>query len=100
MCERYATDIFLSGPEPHQHRQECLCHTDPAVLARMLIILARASVAQTLLSVLWQAAAPDLANPGSKTKTPPFRSGVITTSIVGLLGGGDADEASALAFVV
>src|SRR3954452_12518977 len=28
------------------------------------------------------------------------RSGVITTSVVGLLGGGDADEAAALAFVV
>src|SRR6476659_4280256 len=36
----------------------------------------------------------------TKTKTPPFRSGVITTSEVGLLGGSHADEASALAFVV
>src|SRR3954453_17187545 len=36
----------------------------------------------------------------TKTKTPPFRSGVITTSEVGLLGGSYADEASALAFVV
>src|SRR3954454_10321377 len=34
------------------------------------------------------------------TKTPLDSSGVITTSKVGLLGGGDADEAAALAFVV
>src|SRR5947208_5823751 len=36
----------------------------------------------------------------NQTKTPLDSSGVITTSEVGLRGGGDADEASALAFVV
>src|SRR4051812_25792463 len=35
-----------------------------------------------------------------QTKTPLDSSGVITTSLVGLLGGGDADETAALAFVV
>src|SRR3954467_6691120 len=49
-------------PEPQQHRQECLCHIDPAVLAQ-LAMKGRASVAQTLLSVLVQEAAPDPANP-------------------------------------
>jgi hypothetical protein len=54
--------IFSRGPEPHQHRQECLCHIDPAVLAQ-LPPQARVSVAQTLLSVPWQDAVPGIANP-------------------------------------
>ena len=27
----------IKHPEPHQHRQECLCHINPAVLAEMLM---------------------------------------------------------------
>src|SRR4051794_6935732 len=36
----------------HQHRQECLCHMDPAKFARLA--LRQDGVAQTLMSVLWQ----------------------------------------------
>jgi len=46
---------FLNGPELLQHRQECLCHIDPAELGRMLL-QAKVYVAQTLLSVLLQVA--------------------------------------------
>jgi error-prone DNA polymerase len=46
-----SADDLPSSPEHHQHRQECLCHIDPAVLARTPL-QGRASVAQTLLSVL------------------------------------------------
>jgi len=56
---------LLICPEPHQHRQECLCHINPAEPARMLIP-AKAGVAQTLLSVLSQAAAIAPANPGTQ----------------------------------
>jgi hypothetical protein len=38
-----------------KHRQECLCHMNPAVLERLLL-QAPVSVAQTLLSVLSQPA--------------------------------------------
>jgi hypothetical protein len=47
-----------------------------------MLLLAKASVAQTLLSVLWQVAVPDPANPEQqKQKTPLELSGVITTAI-------------------
>jgi hypothetical protein len=42
---------LLNGPEHRQHRQECLCHIDPACFEELLE-KAQAGVAQTLLSVL------------------------------------------------
>ncbi|MEA2413884.1 MAG: error-prone polymerase [Thermoanaerobaculia bacterium] len=59
-----SADDLPSSPEHHQHRQECLCHIDPAVLARTPL-QGRASVAQTLLSVLSQDAVP-----ASATQSP------------------------------
>src|SRR4051812_20905672 len=49
-------------PEPHQHRQECLCHTGSG-LHQQSYKFGRINVAQTLLSVLWQLAAPYIGNP-------------------------------------
>src|SRR5258706_13715785 len=50
---------LLNGPEPHKHRQECLCHMAAPLMQRFAI--GAAGVAQTLLSVLWQDAALDIA---------------------------------------
>src|SRR3954453_22116246 len=58
---RRGCDEIHNRAEPHQHRQECLCHTNPAVLEGMLM-RDRARVAQTLLSVLWQGAGSVLDN--------------------------------------
>jgi hypothetical protein len=44
---------LIISPEPHEHRQECLCHTG-SVLHQHLLEYGRIHVAQTLLSVLWQ----------------------------------------------
>src|SRR5207302_7469042 len=49
---RRSSRSVISRPKPRQHRQECLCHIDPARLVRLLLN-GRASVAKTLLSVLW-----------------------------------------------
>src|SRR5436305_9418775 len=48
---------FVTSREPHQHRHECLSHTNRRYR--------RAGAAQTLLSVLWEQAATDVANRGS-----------------------------------
>src|SRR4051812_45977774 len=78
---------YLASTPEHRHRQECLCHTGAAGKAcesfregaapdglHCLMLLTQAGVAQTLLSVLGQGAAADIANSGLAERRSRRRS--------------------------